>query len=455
MDHVEAAFAGFANDWRSDDLAELRQAHQIWQQNPTLSHGQAYLDVLSRTEAALPAVELVWQDIGGGASQIARYVGARFDAAPSGIGIDLLFGGGTEIYLRFAGQDLLQEVTLPQELFRNRIRRELNGLPLYDPKGKWYGPILSSFGILYNREILRRIDQPVPQRWADLGEPGLFGWVSAGDPRLTGSVHMVYEIILQGQKWDEGFQQLLQMGANTHNFIRDSGTLTRTVAIGEVAAAGNLDANALSAVGRDPDHIGYCLPSGETVINPDAVAILKGAPRKELAAAFLEFLLSDAGQLLFLLQPGQPNGPSRYPLCRLSVVERLYQQYPPEVRSVGAANPFQSGKTISYNSQKGIGRWDALNDLIGATILDAHPDLVDARKAVLSVQSPDDRRALERDLFAPPCTEQDLDRHARRILESGPRARTETVNVWGEEARQRYRNVRRRAERISRSSEQR
>ena len=44
----------------------------------------------------------------------------------------------------------------------------------------------------------------------------------------------------------------MRLGANTHGFIRDSGTLTRTVANGEVAAAGNLDSNALSAVARDP-----------------------------------------------------------------------------------------------------------------------------------------------------------------------------------------------------------
>src|SRR5579862_2691626 len=43
-------------------------------------------------------VEVIWQDIGGGSSQIARYVKARFDANPDGIDIDLLFGGGTDIY---------------------------------------------------------------------------------------------------------------------------------------------------------------------------------------------------------------------------------------------------------------------------------------------------------------------------------------------------------------------
>src|SRR5262249_1684627 len=152
---------------------------------------------------------------------------------------------------------------------------------------------------------------------------------------------------------------------------------------GEVAAAGNLDANALTAVGRDPERIAFYLPPGETIINPDAMAVLRGAPRGELARAFVEFTLSDAGQLLFLLRPGQPSGPRRLPLSRLSVVPELSRRYPAAVRSVGEANPFTAGDTIAYNSKVGISRWDALNDLIGAVIVDAHPELSAAWQAVL------------------------------------------------------------------------
>jgi ABC-type Fe3+ transport system substrate-binding protein len=442
---VRRAFADLFQDWRTDDMTELQEAYRRWQEQPTREHGQTLVEALDRWHSQWPGIELVWQDIGGGTSQIARYVGARFESNPAGIGIDVLFGGGTDIFLRFASQGLLARLALPASLFDQRIRPQLNGLPLYDPEGRWFGPMLTSFGILHNRAVLERIGQPVPARWADLGAPGLYGWVSAGDPRLTGSLHMVYEIILQGLGWEEGFRLLLRLGANTHSFIRDSGTLTRTVANGEVGAAGNLDANALTAVGRNPETIGFRLPPGETIINPDAVAVLKGAPRKELARAFVEFTLSDAGQLLFLLQPGQAGGPRRYPLCRLSVVEALYARSPPEVRSVGVANPFQAGKTISYDGKLGNSRWDALNDLFGAAIIDAHPDLAAAWGTLLRLPEAE-RQPLEADLFAPPCRQEELMAHARAILEESPRVRTATINRWGEEARQRYRRIRRSAE---------
>lgn len=386
-------------------------------------------------------VHLVWLDVGGGTSAIERYIRARFDTTPEGIGVDVLFGGGTDIYLRFADQGFLEPVPLPAPLLA-RIRPQLNGVPLYDPQGRWYGPMLSSFGILCNREVLRRIEQPEPRTWADLGQPGLHRWISSGEPRMTGSIHMVYEIILQGLGWEEGFRLLLRMGANTHTFIRDSGTLTRTVTDGEVAAAGNLDANALTAIARNPEMISYVLPEGQTIINPDAVAVLRGAPQPALARAFVEFTLSDAGQLLLLLRPGEPGGPIRYPLCRLSVVEELYDRYPPAQRSVGAANPFLVKNTIPYDSKLGGSRWDALNDLFGAVIIDAHPELSEAWGTLLSTPlSEPRRRQMEEELFRPPVTQDELLAHARRIVDQGPRARTLTVNQWGEQARERYRRI--------------
>jgi ABC-type Fe3+ transport system substrate-binding protein len=454
---VDRAFGEFFQDWPAEDVAQFPFEAWARAEPPTREQGEALLNALNCWREQSHPVELVWQDIGGGTAQIVRYVDARFQSNPSGIGIDLLFGGGTDIYVGLAKEGRLQKLAtdapnrdrLRGLLVPDRIRPRLNGVPLYDPDGQWFGPMLSSFGILYNREVLRRIGQPEPQRWADLGAPGLQGWVSAGDPRMTGSLHMVYEIILQSHGWDEGFRLLLRLAANTHSFIRDSGTLTRTVTNGDAAAAGNLDANALTGVGRNPALLGYQLPVGETIVNPDAVAVLKGAPRPQLAWAFVEFTLSDAGQRLLMLQPGEPGGPRRYPLCRLSVVEGMYDlvKHPVATRSVGAANPFAMGKTFSYDSDLGSRRWDALNDLFGAVAIDAQPDLAAAWHALLRGDLPGKERvALEEMLFRPPVTRAGIEAYARDIRLQSPRWRTEKVNEWGEEARRRYREVRHRAE---------
>lgn len=426
-------------DWEEEDLPQVRAAFADWRRQANATNGQALLTALEQWRPR--PVAIVWQDVGG-TSQIVRYVRARFEANPESIDVDLLFGGGTDLYIRFADEELLQAVEVSPHVLQ-RLRPHLDGVPLYDPQRRWFGCMLSSFGILCNRRVLERIGREEPRTWDDLGRPDLQGWMNAGDPRLTGSVHMVYEIILQRpQGWDEGARLLLRLGANTHTFIRDSGTLARTVNNGDVAAAGVIDVNALSAVGRDPQRMRFHLPPGETIISPDAVAVLKGAPRKHLAQAFVEFTLSDAGQRLFFLQPGQPGGPRRHPLCRLSIVEKLYAEHPPEARSTGPANPFTAGKTIRYDNQRSIRRWDALNDLLGAWVVDAHPDLKAAWRAVLHSPLPEEeRRRLEEELFRPPCTEEELFAYARAVAAGGPRVRAETLTRWGEEARQRYRRI--------------
>ena len=127
-------------------------------------------------------------------------------------------------------------------------------------------------------------------------------------------------------------------------------------------------------------------------------------------------------------------------------MEALYAQIPPADRSTGEANPFAQTDTLQYNAKLGQSRWDALNDLIGAVIVDAHDDLARAWAAVAALPEAE-AKPLEAKLFALPCTEAELAAHARRIVEDSPRARAAQVNQWGEEARQRYRQVRREAQR--------
>jgi len=453
------ALSRLVQDWSAADLGKVAAARETWQGQPTPETGRTLVEAIQRWSGPDRRVELVWQDVGGGTSQIQRFVEARYQLDPDSIGIDVLFGGGTDLYERLARQQLLDQLDM-DEVIRGRIHADLNGVPLYDPGRRWFGPMLSSFGILCNREVLRRIGEPEPRSWTDLGRPGMRTWVNAGDPRLTGAIHMVYEIILQGEGWDEGFRTLLRLGANTHTFIRDSGSLTRSVSIGEVAAAGNVDVQALGAVNRAPHLMTFILPqvqltklpdgkvdrAGGTIINADSIGVLHGAPHKQLATAFVEYTLSDAGQKLFMLRPGTAGGPRKYALCRLSVVEDFYRRYPPEERSVGSANPFTQKSALPYRADVSGRRWDALNDLFGAVIVDAHDDLAAAWKAVAESPLPGvQKRAIEAELFRPPCSEQELLRHAWTIVNEGPRERLAQVNQWSEAARQRYRQAARAA----------
>jgi ABC-type Fe3+ transport system substrate-binding protein len=412
-------------------------------------------------------VQLQWRDLGGGSSQILRYLTAQYQATPESCGIDLLYGGGTDLYYDLQPKGILAPFQLPEKL-RNQLRLELHGVELRDPGGHWFGVMLSSLGILYNREVLDRLGMPdwyPPKSWRDLGDPRLLGWVSAGDPRMSGSVHMLYEWLLQRYGWDEGFRMLMRLGANAHGFARFSDGVSRDVLFGKTAAGGTLDSYGFSALAREQRAVqagkaerailGLVLPKGEVVLNPDSIGILKGAPHRALAEAFVEYNLSeDGGQQLWSLQPMAdpgararfPGSPHRYAICRLSLMERLYDNkaYPESVRSV-SVNPFDEAAIgplpKKYDNKVAERRRRALQDLFGAWIIDTHDDLQAAWRAVRNCPSPD-RERLEQELCAPPCSEQEIfDVKDRLGNPPDARLRAKLLSGWLNDARERYRQV--------------
>jgi spermidine/putrescine-binding protein len=120
------------------------------------------------------------------------------------------------------------------------------------------------------------------------------------------------------------------------------------------------------------------------VLNPDSIAILKGAPNLEVAQRFLDFILSDEGQKMWLLPVGAEGGPSENLLGRMSILPHLYDVVGD--LSVVPINPFEITSSLDYNANLGGSRWSFVNDVIGSTIIDVHEDLVSAWEAIISAE---------------------------------------------------------------------
>ncbi|HEX6971895.1 MAG TPA: extracellular solute-binding protein [Limnochordia bacterium] len=320
------------------------------------------------------AVEVEWLDVGG-TSDILKYLQAEYARQPDGVGIDIMWGGGVDPYLELADNGLLQAYKLPDDQL-SLIPAELFGVPIYDPQYRWYGSALSGFGIIYNKEVLRRLGLPEPRTWADLADPAYRNWVGTIDLRHSGVGHAAVEIIMQALGWEKGYATIARMAGNTRTFTRSSSDVPRAVAAGDLALGASIDFYAWAQVAQyGSDRIGFVLPDGLTVINPDSIAILKGAPHLALAQAFLRFVLSEAGQKLWLLPAGAPGGPREETLGRMAVLPEAYETA--GTASVVPINPFALNNLLSYDAEKGSERYALLNDLVGATLIDPH-DVVQA-----------------------------------------------------------------------------
>jgi iron(III) transport system substrate-binding protein len=334
-----------------------------------------YQSVTGRT------VELEWMDVGG-SSETLRYLQSEFKNKPGGIGIDIFFGGGLDPYLALKKEHLLYAYALPKPLLE-KIPSRLAGVPLYDPDYSWYGATLAGFGIVYNKVVLGLTKLPVITTWEDLASPRAFGWVGSSDPRKSGSVHMVYELILQAYGWEKGWRIITGMGANVRNFTNSASQVPKDVAIGEVAYGLAIDFYAWAQVkDAGSDKIGFIMPDNLTIITPDAIAILKGAPNPDVAKAFIRFVMSEEGQKLWLFTEKSADGPQRFQLNRFSVLPSLYALSPQS--TAVKLNPFSWRSDFAFDSKLSSERWSIVNDLIGALVIDQKHLLTRAWKEALA-----------------------------------------------------------------------
>jgi ABC-type Fe3+ transport system substrate-binding protein len=332
------------------------------------------------------AVRVRWRDMGG-TSQIEKALDASYQANPETSGIDLFFGGGIDPFESQKTKGHLVAYKLPDALLAG-VPATLGGFPIVDPDYQFYGAALSSFGILKNLPVARNLGLPPVETWEDLCRPELATWVSSADPRKSGSVHMIYEIILQAYGWEKGWQVIHRMGGNVRAFEQSSSGPTKQVSIGDAAYAVSIDINGMTQqafLGKE--NVRFSIPRGVSVINPDGIAILKGAPNLDVAQAFVDFTLSPRGQSLWMIPKGQPGGPVKFDISRMGVLPSFYQG--DLSRLLVPLNPFTESGGFRYNSPLGSKRWNLVNALIGQTVIDVHPRLAAAWHALHQLSEAD------------------------------------------------------------------
>ncbi len=297
---------------------------------------------------------------------------------------DVWWGGGLDAFQIAESEGLLEPFYNESDpdwvAINNSIQAKLFGLPLKDlddtyGKYNWWGSALSGFGIMFNKEYLQAHGLPEPKDWIDLADPIYKGHITMTPPSKSGSNHMIVEIILQTYGWEEGWEILTKMAANTREYFEKSYLVPPAIGQGEYGIAPVIDFYGFGQIATyGPETIGFIYPpagnGSHTVINPDSVALLKGAPHSGMAYEFMKFVLSYDGQKLLFEDP----------INRLPVREDVYQEAP-----TGYFNPFNATLTLmNYDSDLGSNRWEIVNNLFDSLLVNRHSELVTAWTAILS-----------------------------------------------------------------------
>jgi hypothetical protein len=173
-----------------------------------------------------------------------------------------------------------------------------------------------------------------------------------------------------------------------------------------------------------PALVSFIVPQGGSTIDTDPVAMLKGAPHAELAAHFIEFVISPDGQRLWTLRAGTPGGPEHHALGRMSILPALYTT--DAANMLDPANPFTAPEHLHEDLPAKKARTAFLGDLVKATLIDNHRALLAARAAVAAAGDPPDLLA---QLTAPPTYLPLTLDPAGHLQESAPLPITNTLDA--------------------------
>ena len=405
------------------------------------------------------AVELDFLNYGGGSEVVKFFQTSRATFEKLGTyEVDLVWGGSDYLFNEsLEKKGYLQKANLdPAVVAAAFPQADIGGLPLYDPDAsngpQWYGTALSSFGIIYNRDLLRYLRLPEPRTWADLADPRYRNWLVLADPTRSASAKTVLMAIVEremataqqqglpeSEGWARGMGLVRQIAANAKSWMGAGNLLPSTVSSGDAAAAMSIDFYARTQIAAvEKGRVGYVEPHGATVISPEPIGIVAGAQHVELARRFIEFMLSEPAQRLWITKADPKRESPEMTLQRLPIRRSVYDH--PD-GFIDHTNPYLAAGDFNTSSQR-TSTFGLMDELIALSCIDLLSDLRETRKEILA--SPR-ARELDARLGRFPI-DQEASRAAvgayRKMLSGDPREWLDLQRKWLDVFRGEYRSLR-------------
>lgn len=443
--------------------AEYVNAFRSWWTGQGKPWPQGASDVLvdrkfdTKNPPADPAKRADWE--------ILRDLHATFRAtdhpALFGSRIDLFFGGGEYDHSRAFGQGLtvapwpdggepagLFKAADGTDLIPARISGEIWRTPAL------FGNAVSTFGICYNVDRLAGLGVTnQPSQWDNLADPVYFRHLGMADPTKSGSVAKAFELMVHykcraavdaagftaeqieafesaiakaklppselpegvpaeyQQAIERGFADGLHMiqliGANARYFTDSASKVPIDVSMGNAAIGIAIDfyGRFQAQVARTPDGVErmkHITPFGGSGVSCDPISLLRGAPHRDLAVRFIEFVLSEDAQKLWTYRAGTPGGPEKFSLRRVPIRREFYPSDNPSIQarheehmkyaaddlSDPSINPYELASQFVYYRRWTGGHFAILRDLVRTMCMDSSTELKAAWSAIISHGGP-------------------------------------------------------------------
>jgi hypothetical protein len=203
--------------------------------------------------------------------------------------------------------------------------------------------------------------------------------------------------------WAAAMRLIRRIGGNARYFTDSGVKIPLDVSMGEAAAGmcidffGRFQGEYAASIGR-PGRVGFATARGETSLDADPIALLRGAPHHDLAVRFIEFVLSEAGQKIWAFRRGTPGGPETYTLRRLPILPRLYDAELAAYRADPDEDPYAEGGGFTYHAAWTSPLFSTIALVVRTMCLDPDAELHAAWRALTEAHFPPQATALFDDL---------------------------------------------------------
>ena len=167
-----------------------------------------------------------------------------------------------------------------------------------DPEGHWYGTYRTPMVLFYNTETLDAAD--APKDWTDLADAKYKDQIVTRDAKsssMRSTVAALVQYITATQGEEAAWNYIAALNDNIKNYYNSGSMMFQAIGKGEAS----ISMAVINDVFKNRDNNGMPLemviPSSGAIVITDCVAQIENAPHPEAAAAFMEFIGSDACQI--------------------------------------------------------------------------------------------------------------------------------------------------------------
>jgi phosphoglycerate transport regulatory protein PgtC len=288
---------------------------------------------------------------------------------PTGQRPDVFWASAPDAFEVLAKGKLLEKV---DDLVNPAAPKTVGAYPLNDPDGYYLGQALSGYGFMWNTRYLNANKMQPPAEWADLAKPMYHGHIAISSPARSGTTHLTVETMLQGEGWDKGWADLLQICGNSAAITERSASVPDGVNNGQYGIGIVID-----FFGLAPKYSGFPVDFAYptvTAIVPANIGLVAGAKNTAEGRKFIQYALSKAGQQLLtnpqlsrlpILPPGEYKAPAGYP------------------------NAYEIAKKaqVKFDPDLSAARYNLVASLFDQTITFRHKELAAATKAIHAAEA--------------------------------------------------------------------